>query len=70
MEDFTESKAFNCLTEEAKSNPDAMELLEIINLTLESLIFFKMNNIENRVQIEVDNLNQLNNYIKEIYEEL
>lgn len=70
MKDFTESKEFNCLMEEAKTNPDAMELLEVINLTLESLIFFKTNNIENRVQIEVDNLNKLNNYIKEIYEEL
>lgn len=69
MNDFTQSKAFNCLIDEAESNPDAMQLLEIINLTLESLIFFKENNIENRTQIEAHNLNKLTNYIREIYED-
>jgi hypothetical protein len=69
MNDFTQSKAFNCLLDEAENNPNAMQLLEIINLSLESLIFFKENNIENRVQIEAYNLNKLTNYITEIYED-
>lgn len=66
---FINSSAYSSLLAEANTNVNAIELLEIINLTIESLVFFLENNIENRAQQEQHNLNKVFQYIHEIYEE-
>jgi len=68
IKQFIESEVFNNLTDEATNNPDACQLLEIITLSVESLIFFKEHDIQNRVQLEAQNLNTLFNYLKEVYQ--
>jgi len=57
------------LVREAEYNDNAVELLETINLSLSSLIFFKERNIKNRVTLETQSLDQTFNYITELYEE-
>lgn len=66
---FLGSSVYLQLVDEANYNPNAIELLEIINLTISSLIFFKENKITNRVDREEYNLQQTFNYIQEIYEQ-
>ena len=66
---FIQSDAYNSLMLEADHNQNAVELLEIVALSIESLLFFKENNITNRVQIEQRNLHSLFEHIKLIYEE-
>ena len=66
---FLESNAYKCLATEAEHNENAVELLEMIDLSIASLIFFKENNNEHRVQYELHRLMNTFNYILEIYEE-
>lgn len=69
VKQFMRSDAYEQLTLEAEHNPNAMELLDIVSLSLESLVFFKSKNIHNRVQLETININKLFNFITEIYEQ-
>lgn len=69
VKQFMRSDAYEQLTQEAEYNPNAMELLDIVSLSLESLVFFKSKNIHNRVQLETININKLFNFITEIYEQ-
>jgi hypothetical protein len=69
IKSFISSKSYASLVSEADYNDYAIELLESINLSIASLLFFKENNIENRVQIESENLNRTFQYITEIYEQ-
>lgn len=69
VKQFMRSDAYEQLTQEAEHNPNAMELLDIVSLSLESLVFFKSKNIHNRVQLETININKLFNFITEIYEQ-
>tara|TARA_B100002019_G_scaffold291677_1_gene312544 strand:- start:1596 stop:1826 length:231 start_codon:yes stop_codon:yes gene_type:complete len=69
VKQFMRSDAYEQLTLEAEYNPNAMELLDIVSLSLESLVFFKSKNIHNRVQLETININKLFNFITEIYEQ-
>ena len=66
---FLASNAYKSLAAEAEHNEHAVELLEIIDISIESLIFFKQNNIEDRVQYELYKLTNTFNYIIELYEE-
>lgn len=68
IKQFIESDVFESLTEEATNNTDACDLLEIITLSVESLIFFKEHDVQNRIQLESQNLNTLFNYLKEVYQ--
>jgi hypothetical protein len=68
IKQFIESDVFESLTEEASDNIEACKLLEIITLSVESLIFFKEHDVQNRVQLESQNLNTLFNYLKEVYQ--
>ncbi len=69
VKQFMRSDAYEQLTQEAEHNHNAMELLDIVSLSLESLVFFKSKNIHNRVQLETININKLFNFITEIYEQ-
>ena len=69
VKSFLTSNAYNMLVHEAEHNDNAVELLESINLSLSSLIFFKERNINNRVESETKSLDQTFNYITELYEE-
>lgn len=66
---FISSDTYASLAAEAEYNDNAVELLESINLSVASLIFFKENNIDSRVQREAENLNKTFQYITEIYEQ-
>lgn len=68
VKSFLTSNAYDMLVREAEYNDNAVELLETINLSLSSLIFFKERNIKNRVAIEIQSLDQTFNYITELYE--
>ena len=66
---FLDSNAFKSLATEAEYNENAVELLEIIAMAIDSLLFFKQNNIEDRIQYELYKLTNTFNYIIELYEE-
>ena len=66
---FLDSEAYHMLSEEAVHNDDAMELMDMINMSLQSIIFFKQHKINNRVSMEMINLHKLFTFITEIYEQ-
>ena len=66
---FINSYTYRQLSDEASHNSDALHLLEVIELSIASLIFFKENKIKNRELLEARNLNNVFTYLKEIYEE-
>lgn len=68
IKSFLNSDAYHMLSEEAEYNEHAMELLECIELSISSLIFFKQNKITNRVNLEFQSLEQTFQHINEIYE--
>jgi len=70
VKQFMNSSAYDSLVKEADHNQHAIQLLEVISISIESLIFFKEHNITNRVQTEQQNLHTLFEHIKSIYEEL
>jgi tRNA G26 N,N-dimethylase Trm1 len=61
------SPVITTLADEANHNPEAMDLLEMIHTSVESLIFFKERNIESRIQLETLQLQKIINYLNEIY---
>lgn len=69
VKQFINSDAYRQLSDEAEHNSNALHLLEVIELSIASLIFFKENKIKNRELLEARNLNNLFTYLKEIYEE-
>ena len=66
---FMSSDAYEQLTQEADHNLEAMELLDMVSISLESLVFFKCKNEHVRVQMEANNLFKLFTFITEIYEQ-
>lgn len=66
---FLDSEAYHMLAEEATHNNHAMELMDMINMSLQSIIFFKKHKINNRVSSETINLHKLFTFITEIYEQ-
>ncbi len=69
VKQFINSSIYQQLSDEAEHNSNAMDLLEEINMSIASLIFFKQNKIKNRELLEAHNLSKILNYLKEIYEE-
>lgn len=69
VKQFMNSDAYSSLLVEADTNEHALELLEIINLTIESLLFFLERDISTRAEMEQQNLYNLFQYIKETYEQ-
>lgn len=69
IKSFMDSESYASLLAEADYNDCAIEILETINLSIASLVFFKERNIESRVQRESKNLNTTFQYITEIYEQ-
>lgn len=63
------SDVFEQLSNEATHNDNALQLLEMIDLSIASLLFFKKHKIKNRELIEARNLNKLLDYVKEVYEQ-
>ena len=68
IKQFINSPLFDQLSDEAEHNNDALQLLETINLSIESLIFFKERGVQDRVTLETNNLNNIFNYLKQVYE--
>jgi hypothetical protein len=66
---FFSSEQFSQLCEEADNNPEAMQLLEMINLILESAIFFHGIDEQHRVNREVQNLEKITKLINQLYEQ-
>ena len=69
VKSFLESKVYEQLVEEAEYNECAVELMSMIDLSMESIIFFQSINEQTRVKRELKQLTKTLNYIKEIYEE-
>jgi len=69
VKQFINSDIYRQLSDEAEHNSDALHLLEVIELSMASLIFFKENKIKNRELLEARNLNNVFTYLREIYEE-
>lgn len=66
---FLESKVYEQLVEEAEYNECAIELMSMIDLSMESILFFQSIDEQTRVTRELKLLTKTLNYIKEIYEE-
>jgi hypothetical protein len=69
IKSFLNSDAYVSLVDEADHNNEAIKLLEHINISIASLIFFKENEIDNRVEREAHSLNKTFEYITELYEQ-
>ena len=69
VKQFMDSDIFEQLSNEASHNDNALELLEMVDISVASLLFFKQNKIKNRELLEAHNLNKLFDYIKEVYEQ-
>ncbi len=69
MSTFFEGVAYNKLCEEAIHNDNAIELLEILDLTLASVIFFYNIKETYRYETELNNVNKIVNIINKLYEE-
>lgn len=66
---FLASRVYDQLCDEADHNVNAIELLEMLNISIASLVFFQENNIQHRVNSELKALYKTIHYITEIYEE-
>lgn len=66
---FFKGEPYNKLCEEANHNENAIELLEILDLTLASVIFFHNINETYRYETELNNVNKIVNIINKLYEE-
>ena len=69
VKQFMNSDAFEQLSNEATHNDSALQLLEMIDMGIASLLFFNKHKIKNRELIEARNLNQLLDYVKEVYQQ-
>lgn len=69
VKSFLAGDAYASLVDEADHNDEAIKLLEAINISIASLIFFKENGIDNRVEREAHSLHRTFEYITELYEQ-
>ena len=69
VKSFLNSGVYEQLVCEAEHNECAIELMSMIDLSLESIIFFQTRNEQTRVTRELEHLTKTLNYIKEVYEE-